>query len=71
MATSVSSTKLTELAQRSLEVRRDIIRMTYAAKGGHPGGSLSVTDLVVALLFEELRIDPTQPNWPDRDRLVL
>ncbi|MCI4340238.1 MAG: transketolase [Thermoplasmata archaeon] len=71
MATSVSTTKLTELSERALEVRRDIIRMTYAAKSGHPGGSLSVTDLVVALLFEELRIDPAQPNWSERDRLVL
>ena len=71
MATSVSSTKLTELAERALEVRRDVIRMTYAAKSGHPGGSLSVTDLIVALMFEELRIDPAQPNWSERDRLVL
>jgi transketolase len=71
MATAVSSAKLSELAERALEVRRDVVRMTHAAKSGHPGGSLSVTDLLVALLFEELRIDPTQPNWTERDRLVL
>ncbi|MCI4361481.1 MAG: transketolase, partial [Thermoplasmata archaeon] len=71
MAIAVSTTKRAELAERSLEVRRDIIRMTFAAKGGHPGGSLSVTDLIVALVFEELHLDPSQPNWPERDRLVL
>jgi len=71
MAASVSSSKLTELSERALEVRRDVVRMTYTAKGGHPGGSLSVTDLLVALIFEELSLDPSQPNWPDRDRLVL
>jgi transketolase len=71
MAIPVSSTKLSELAQHALDTRRDIIRMTYAAKSGHPGGSLSVTDLVVALVFEELHLDPAQPNWPERDRLVL
>lgn len=71
MAASVAASKLSELSARSLEVRRDIIRMTYAAKSGHPGGSLSVTDLLVALVFEEMRLDPAQPNWPDRDRLVL
>ena len=53
------------------EIRREVIRMTYAAQSGHPGGSLSVTDLLTALLFHELRIDPAKPNDPDRDRLVL
>ncbi len=53
------------------EIRRDIIRMTYLAGSGHPGGSLSVTDLLTALLFREMRIDPERPTWPDRDRLVL
>lgn len=71
MAVAVSTSRLAELAERAREVRRDIIAMTYRAGSGHPGGSLSVTDLLVALFFEEMRVDPTQPNWPDRDRLVL
>jgi transketolase len=71
MASSVSTARLSELSQHALETRRDIIRMTHAAKGGHPGGSLSVADLVVALVFEELHLDPAQPNWAERDRLVL
>jgi transketolase len=53
------------------QIRQDIIRMTYQAGSGHPGGSLSVTDIVTALVFHELRIDPEHPDWPERDRLVL
>jgi transketolase len=53
------------------EIRRDVIRMTCAAGSGHPGTSFSVTDLLTALVFHELRVDPTRPGWPDRDRLVL
>jgi transketolase len=71
MAVAVPSPRLAELAERAREVRRDIITMTYRAGSGHPGGSLSVTDLLVALFFEEIRVDPAQPNWLDRDRVVL
>src|SRR5579863_7379857 len=71
MAVAVSTPRLAELAERAREVRRDIIEMTYRAGSGHPGGSLSVTDLLVALFFEEIRVDPAQPNWLDRDRVVL
>jgi len=53
------------------EVRKEVIRMTFAAQSGHPGGSLSVTDLLTALLFREMRLDPARPDWPERDRLVL
>jgi len=53
------------------EIRRDVIRMAYTAGSGHPGGSLSVVELLTALLFREMRIDPTHPRDPDRDRLVL
>ena len=62
---------LARLRATAQEIRRDIIRMTYAAGGGHPGGSLSVTDLVTALVFHDLRLDPKRPDWPERDRLVL
>ena len=53
------------------EIRQEVIRMTYAAGGGHPGGSLSVADLLAALLFHEMKLDPARPDWPERDRLVL
>ena len=59
------------LGEKALRIRRDIIRMTYAAGSGHPGGSLSVADLVTTLVFNELRLDPEHPEWPDRDRLVM
>jgi transketolase len=61
----------TDLVGIATEIRRHIIRMTYHAGGGHPGGSLSVTDLLTALVFRELHLDPERPEWPDRDRLVL
>jgi len=53
------------------EIRREVIRMTFAAQSGHPGGSLSVTDLLTALIFRELRLDPAKPDDPERDRLVM
>ena len=45
--------------------------MIGQAKSGHPGGSLSATEIVTYLYFEELRIDPTNPKWDDRDRFIL
>ena len=51
--------------------RVQIIRMLAHAGSGHPGGSLSVIDLVTALLFGRMRHEPHRPDWPDRDRLVL
>jgi transketolase len=51
--------------------RVQIIRMITHATSGHPGGSLSVIDLLVAIMFGRLRHDPRRPDWPDRDRVVL
>ena len=45
--------------------------MLAEAGSGHPGGSLSSTDILTALYFKLMRHDPKKPNWPDRDRLVL
>ncbi|MFA5524412.1 MAG: transketolase [Tissierellales bacterium] len=52
-------------------LRKDIIRMVHEAKSGHPGGSLSACEIFTALYFKEMRIDPSNPNWEDRDRFVL
>jgi transketolase len=60
-----------QLAAIAAECRVQIIRMLTHAGSGHPGGSLSVIDLVTTLLFERMRHDPRRPDWPDRDRLVL
>ena len=59
------------LAQLSLEVRRDIIKQTGIAASGHPGGSLSATDILVSLYFQTLRHDPKNPKWADRDRVIF
>lgn len=60
-----------ELEENARCLRRHIIRMTAQAGSGHPGGSLSAADLVSALYFHELNLDPQRPDWPDRDRFVL
>jgi len=52
-------------------IRRDIIKMTYTAQAGHPGGSLSSADILTALYFHVLRLDPKNPDWPQRDRFIL
>lgn len=52
-------------------LRRHIIKMTFAAQSGHPGGSLSYADIVTALFFKVMRHRPGEPNWEDRDKFVL
>ena len=63
--------ELAELKAVATAMRKDIIEMTAAAKSGHPGGSLSAVDILAVLFFEQMRLDPANPSWPDRDRLVL
>ncbi len=53
------------------QVREDIIIMLSEAKSGHPGGSLSCTDILVSVYFGKLRHDPKNPSWPERDRFLL
>ena len=60
-----------ELKKIAHEVRKGIITSIYSAKAGHPGGSLSAADLFVYLYFEELNIDPKNPQMEERDRFVL
>ena len=52
-------------------MRREIIKMLTASASGHPGGSLSATDILAVLYGETLNVDPTAPHKPDRDRFVL
>ena len=59
------------LAAIARECRVQILRMLAHAGSGHPGGSLSVIDILVTLFFGRLRHDPRRPDWPDRDRVVL
>ncbi|MBI4377614.1 MAG: transketolase [Nitrospinae bacterium] len=52
-------------------LRIEIIKMIYRAGSGHPGGSLSCADIIAVLYFHEMRIDPKEPGWQDRDRFIL
>ncbi len=67
----MDASKKLRLKQLACKVRMGAIEGTFHAKSGHPGGSLSVADVLTYLYFEELRIDPEQPDKPDRDRFVL
>jgi len=60
-----------KLNRIALKLRRNILIMTTKAGSGHPGGSLSSADIVTALYFHQLRHDPQNPKWEDRDRFVL
>lgn len=66
-ATAVTVERLEALARR---VRALVVRMVAGSSGGHPGGSLSATDLLVALYFSELNVRPDDPRWQGRDRFV-
>ncbi len=59
------------LEQTALRIRKAVIEGTYHAKSGHPGGSLSIADVLAYLYFEEMNVDAATPNNPDRDRFVL
>ncbi len=60
-----------ELQKHANEVRKGIVTAVYSAKAGHPGGSLSAADMFTFLYFEEMNIDPENPNMENRDRFVL
>ena len=53
------------------EIRQGVITGVHSAKSGHPGGSLSITDILTYLYFKEMNVDPTNPKMADRDRFVL
>lgn len=63
--------KKLQLKKTAIEVRKGIIEGTFNAKSGHPGGSLSIADIMTYLYFSEMRVDPSKPDCEDRDRLVL
>ena len=63
--------QIDELEKMAKEIRRGILEEVYNASSGHPGGSLSIADILTVLYFNELNIDEKNPDWEDRDRLVL
>jgi len=68
---TISETNLKELESIALQLRVESLKMIHRRQAGHPGGSLSAADIVTALFFYKLRIDPSNPNWPERDRFLL
>ena len=63
--------EIKELAITANKIRQGILTATFNAKSGHPGGSLSATEIFTYLYFQEMNIDPTNPKKEDRDRFVL
>ena len=57
-----------ELEQHANNIRKNIVAQVYSAKSGHPGGSLSAVEILTALYFDKMNIDPTNPKMEDRDR---
>lgn len=62
---------LEALRNKAKQIRKEIVVMLCEAGSGHPGGSLSCADILTALYFSRLKINPKKPDWPDRDRFVL
>ena len=67
----MTSQEKKQLQITACKVRMGIIESTHAAKCGHPGGSLSAADMFTYLYFKELRVNPKDPKWAERDRFVL
>ena len=61
----------TQLELKAYKIRKHAIDAVYSASSGHPGGSLSIADILSVLYFDEMNIDPKDAKNPDRDRLVL
>lgn len=60
-----------ELEQKCLQFRNELIDLLYSIQTGHPGGSLSCTEILTTLYFDIMKADPKKPDWEERDRLVL
>ena len=60
-----------QLKQTATNIRTGLIKAIHAAGSGHPGGSLSAADIVTALYFEEMNINPKDPDMKDRDKFIL
>lgn len=67
----MNNKRATELKIIANRIRKDALTAVFSAASGHPGGSLSIADLLSVLYFEEMHIDPKNPHDPERDRLVL
>ncbi|MCL2000336.1 MAG: transketolase [Planctomycetes bacterium] len=68
---NVEQTELSELEERARQVRMDVTDMFYKWGHGHFGGSFSSVEILIALYFHTLQVDPKNPEWPDRDRFIM
>ena len=62
---------IVELEERARELRIASLDMIYRRGAGHPGGTLSAAEIMAALFFHKMRLDPERPDWPERDRFIL
>jgi transketolase len=60
-----------ELSLKAQQIRVQVLKMVYNAQSGHIGGAFSAADILAALYFHHLRVDPSRPDWPERDRLLF
>lgn len=67
----LKKSKIKGLEEIAKKIRREIVEQVYIASSGHPGGSLSIADILTVLYFYELNVDEKNPTWEDRDRFVL
>ena len=67
----INESLLKELSKKAINIRRNIIEMVYMASSGHPGGALSIVDILTVLYFYEMKVDLLNPKAENRDRLVL
>ncbi len=67
----ISRQELINLKQKAITIRKKIVKMLYLAGSGHTGGSLSIVEILVSLYFKVMKYDPRNPQWEERDRLIL
>ena len=68
---SLTTSRKNELNALCNKFRIDLIELLHSIQTGHPGGSLSVCEILTTLYFEKAKVDPKNPKWPERDRVVL
>ena len=67
----MNSEKAKELSELCNQFRKDVLTVLHEKQTGHPGGSLSVCEILTALYFDRMNVNPADPSDPNRDRLVL
>lgn len=66
-----SESLIHDISKKAQQLRIEVLRMVYDGQTGHIGGAFSAAEIVASLYFHHLKIDPTRPNWPERDRFLF